>query len=60
MELFQLINCARGKHLRSRDKAWHDGNILHSECCGCGRPMVKDFHGWKLEDASPKGASDRR
>ena len=52
MNLLQLPRCLFGVHQRDRRRAWHDGPVVRSHCTGCGKPMVKDGHGWKLDGAA--------
>lgn len=49
MHLFQLFYCALGRHVRSRGHAREEGGTFHSECRGCGKPMVRTAQGWVLE-----------
>lgn len=49
MNLIQMFNCARGKHVRSRGSAWQDGTSFRSVCRGCGVPMVRNVGGWVVE-----------
>lgn len=48
MNLLQLPRCLLGTHHRDRRRAWYDGPVVRSYCTGCGKPMVKDSHGWHL------------
>ncbi|NIJ20813.1 hypothetical protein FHS95_002505 [Sphingomonas naasensis] len=56
MNLLQLPRCALGLHHRDRRRAWYDGPIVRSHCTGCGKAMVKDFHGWHLDPGPPEAA----
>lgn len=51
--VFQLVRCALGKHVRDRRAAWFDGNLWRSTCVGCKRPMVREFDGWRMADEEP-------
>lgn len=53
MHILQLFGCVRGKHLRSRRKAWHDGSIWRSRCVGCGTPMIRKAGSWQLDRDPP-------
>lgn len=53
MNVLQLLGCMRGKHLRSRRRAQSDGHYFRSRCVGCGRPMIRIYGGWRL-DNQPK------
>ncbi|MCX8476660.1 MAG: hypothetical protein MT490_12750 [Sphingomonas sp.] len=55
MNLLQLPRCIFGQHHRDRPHAWHDGPVVRSHCIGCGKPMVKDSHGWHLASDVPAG-----
>jgi len=48
MNLIQLFQCVRGKHLRSRGHAREDGGTFRSKCVGCGKPMIRTLDGWQL------------
>jgi len=52
MNLLQLPRCLLGSHRRDRRHAWYDGTVVRSHCTGCGKPMVKDTHGWHLDTAA--------
>jgi hypothetical protein len=54
MNLWQLPRCAFGRHHRDRRRAWYDSAVIRSYCTGCGKPMLKDQHGWHL--AAPADA----
>jgi hypothetical protein len=49
MRILQLFGCVRGKHLRSRRFAWHDGTNYRSWCVGCGTPLIRSYSGWELD-----------
>jgi hypothetical protein len=49
MRLLQPVYCLFGKHHRSRGRAWNDGMTYRSWCEGCGKPMIRDLHGWNLD-----------
>lgn len=51
MQIFQLLQCARGKHVRSKSSAWYDGDTMRSVCRGCGKPMRRVRITWVVEDA---------
>lgn len=53
MNLIQLFNCVRGKHVRSRGHAWQDGPVFRSICRGCGKPMVRTQRGWEVQRTAP-------
>ena len=54
MNLLQLPRCLFGAHQRDKRLARHDGPVVRSRCTGCGKPMVKDGHGWRrADDAAP-------
>lgn len=57
MNLLQLPRCVLGLHHRDRRHAWYDGPVVRSHCTGCGRPMVKDLHGWHLDAAGSRAAA---
>lgn len=42
--------CFVGHHSPNRRKVWNDGLDFRSSCVGCGRPMIRSFHGWRLFD----------
>jgi hypothetical protein len=46
-----------GTHHRDRRRAWYDGPVIRSHCTGCGKPMVKDGHGWHLDAAEARVAN---
>ena len=48
--VFQLVWCRFGKHLRDRRAAWFDGSVWRSTCIGCKRPMYREFDGWHMAD----------
>ncbi len=52
MNLIQMLNCMRGKHLRSRGHAKYDGAVFRSRCRGCGKPMVRTAGGWVVESGN--------
>lgn len=59
MRLLQPVYCLFGKHHRSRGRAWNDGMAYRSWCDGCGKPMIRNPHGWKLDpDPAPAGKQD--
>jgi len=58
MDLLQLPRCVFGLHHRDRRHAWHDGPVVRSHCTGCGKPMVKDVHGWHLDAIAVPGAAE--
>ena len=57
MRILQLFGCIRGKHLRSRRLAWHDGITYRSWCVGCGKPLIRGYGGWSV-DPNPISAPD--
>lgn len=57
MNLLQLPYCMLGTHHRDRRRAWYDGPVVRSHCTGCGKPMVKDGHGWHLAAAEAQVAN---
>lgn len=58
MGFLQPLYCLFGKHHRSRGRAWTDGNAYRSWCTGCGKPMVRGFDGWHLDDQGEPAARD--
>lgn len=55
MRVLQLFGCVRGKHLRSRRDAWHDGSTYRSRCVGCGVAMIRRAGAWHLDpDPQPR------
>jgi hypothetical protein len=56
--VLQPLRCRFGKHHRDRHAARFDGNVWHSSCVGCGRPMYRDFDGWHLSDEEPPAPGD--
>lgn len=54
MNPFQLFACAIGKHARDRHKVTNDGSDFRSVCTGCGKEMIRGFHGWGLTSPEPK------
>ena len=50
MYLIQRIKCLFGKHERSRSAAVDYPDAMRSVCRGCGRRMIRDFNGWRIDD----------
>lgn len=53
IHVIQRVACLFGHHRRSGGRAWNDGEAFHSWCKGCGKPMVRDQHGWHLDSVPP-------
>jgi hypothetical protein len=60
MRLLQPFYCLFGNHHRSRGRAWNDGSFFRSWCEGCGKPMVRDVHGWHLDRTAENSASEAK
>lgn len=59
MSLLQPVYCLFGKHHRSRGRAWNDGMTYRSWCEGCGKPMIRSMHGWRIDsDPGTAGKHD--